>query len=69
VSSFFTFAVGAFLPLIPWLFTSGTAAIIGSVVIGVIASLAVGALLGSFTGRSRVRSALRQLGVSRSPPV
>ena len=64
VSSFFTFAVGAFLPLIPWLFTSGTAAIIGSVVIGVIASLAVGALLGSFTGRSRVRSALRQLGVS-----
>jgi len=69
VSSFFTFAVGAFLPLIPWLFTSGTAAIIGSVVIGVIASLAVGALLGSFTGARGCAPPCASSAFPRSPPV
>jgi vacuolar iron transporter family protein len=59
--SFVTFALGALLPLIPWLLTSGTAAILGSVVVGGVAALAVGALLGAFTGRSKIRSAGRQL--------
>ena len=35
VSSFVTFAVGALLPLIPWFFTRGTAAVVASVVVGV----------------------------------
>ena len=60
-ASFLMFALGALLPLLPWLFTSGTAAIWASVAIGAVAALAVGAVLGRFTGRSRVRSALRQL--------
>ncbi len=64
VSSFFTFALGAFLPLLPWLFTEGTTAVVWSVVIGALAALSVGALLGVFTGRSPVRSALRQLLVA-----
>jgi VIT1/CCC1 family predicted Fe2+/Mn2+ transporter len=60
-ASFLMFAVGAFLPLIPWLFASGTAAIYATVAIGVVASFTVGAVLGRFTGRSTMRSALRQL--------
>ena len=39
-------------------------AIVASVIIGAVAALAVGALLGYFTGRSRVQSAFRQLGVA-----
>jgi vacuolar iron transporter family protein len=62
--SFLSFALGAFLPLLPWLFTSGTAATVGSVVIGALAALVVGWLLGYFTGRSRLHSALRQLSVA-----
>lgn len=60
-SSFVTFALGALLPLLPWLVTSGTAAVLATVVVGAVASLAVGAVLGAFTGRSVARSAGRQL--------
>ena len=60
-SSFLAFAFGAALPLIPWLFWRDAAAIAGSIVITAIAALAVGTLLARFTGRSRVKSALRQL--------
>jgi len=63
-SSFVTFALGAVLPLLPWLVTDGATAILASVAIGVVASLAVGAVLAWFTGRSRWRSALRQLAVA-----
>ncbi len=62
--SFVTFAVGALLPLLPWLWGSGQTAVVGSVAIGAVAALVVGALLGAFTGRSKVRSALRQLAVA-----
>ena len=62
--SFATFALGAFLPLIPWLFVGGGLAAWLSVVIGAAAALTVGALLGRYTGRSKIRSALRQLGVA-----
>jgi VIT1/CCC1 family predicted Fe2+/Mn2+ transporter len=63
-ASFVTFAVGAFIPLAPWLFTSGTAAIVLSVVLGAVASLAVGVVLARFTERPAVVSALRQLTVT-----
>jgi len=62
--SLVTFAFGALLPLLPWFFLSGGAAIVWSIGIGIIAALAVGALLGRFTGRSKVFSALRQLVVA-----
>jgi vacuolar iron transporter family protein len=61
LSSFFTFALGAFIPLLPWLFLKGTAAIVASVVLSAIAAIAIGVVLAAFTHRSVWRSALRQL--------
>ncbi len=63
-ASFVAFAIGAFIPLAPWLFTSGTPAIVLSVVLGAVAALAVGAVLAKFTERRAIMSALRQLGVT-----
>ncbi len=62
--SLVTFGFGALLPLLPWFFIGGTAAIVWSIAIGAASALGVGALLGRFTGRSRMLSALRQLGVA-----
>jgi VIT1/CCC1 family predicted Fe2+/Mn2+ transporter len=63
-ASFVTFAAGAFVPLAPWLFTSGTLAIVLSVVLSGLAALAVGVVLARFTERSPAVSALRQLAVT-----
>jgi VIT1/CCC1 family predicted Fe2+/Mn2+ transporter len=63
-ASFVTFAAGAFIPLVPWLIGSGTAAIVASVVLGAVAAVAVGALLAWFTERPLIPSALRQLAVT-----
>jgi vacuolar iron transporter family protein len=60
-SSFATFAVGAFIPLVPWLITKGNGAIVASVVLSALAALAVGVVLAAFTHRPMLRSALRQL--------
>jgi vacuolar iron transporter family protein len=61
LSSLVAFAIGAGIPLIPWYFMHGTAAVVTSVTLAAIAALVVGAALGFATGRSRVRSALRQV--------
>lgn len=61
VSSFCTFALGALLPLLPWLFGRGSGATLASVGIGAVAALAVGAALSVFTERRWWWSALRQL--------
>ena len=63
-SSFGSFAVGAIVPLLPWFFTSGTVAVVVSIVLGALASLTVGYLVAVFTGRSRLRTAMRQLGIT-----
>jgi VIT1/CCC1 family predicted Fe2+/Mn2+ transporter len=63
-SSFVTFAIGAFVPLLPWLVTSGTTAIVWTVILGAVGALVVGAGLAHFTGRSWLWSALRQLLIS-----
>ena len=63
-SSFATFAVGAVLPLLPWLVARGTGAVIASVVVAAIAALGVGAALAVFTRRSVWRSSIRQLLIS-----
>jgi VIT1/CCC1 family predicted Fe2+/Mn2+ transporter len=62
--SFCAFGIGALLPLLPWFFTGGTGAVIGSIVIGGVAALALGGVIGSFTGRGVVRTALRQLAAA-----
>jgi VIT1/CCC1 family predicted Fe2+/Mn2+ transporter len=56
--------VGAILPLFPWFFTTGSAAVIASVIIGGIAALALGAAIGSMSGRNVAGTALRQLAVA-----
>lgn len=61
VASFFTFSLGALLPLLPFLFGMGTHAVAASIAITVVAALAVGAALSAFTGRPWWWSALRQL--------
>jgi VIT1/CCC1 family predicted Fe2+/Mn2+ transporter len=63
-SSFVSFAVGAFAPLVPWFFGGGRSYVVASVVLGAVAAIAVGAALARFTGRSAVRSAARQLLIS-----
>ncbi len=60
-SSFLAFAVGAILPLIPWLLSEGNAAIVASAIIGVVAAAIVGVALAVFTERSKFRTALRQV--------
>jgi VIT1/CCC1 family predicted Fe2+/Mn2+ transporter len=60
-SSFVMFAFGALLPLIPFFFTEGTAAVVMAGVIAAVALLTVGALTSLLTGRSAVFSAVRQL--------
>jgi VIT1/CCC1 family predicted Fe2+/Mn2+ transporter len=64
VSSFASFALGAFVPLLPWLISRGNGAIVASVVLTVLASVTIGLVLATFTRRSMVRSALRQLVIT-----
>ena len=63
-SSFVMFAIGAFIPLLPWLITTGTKATLWSIVLGAVAAFSVGAALAYFTGRSWLWSASRQLLIS-----
>ena len=63
-ASFVMFAIGAFVPLLPWLITAGTVATLWSVALGTVGALVVGAALAHFTGRSRVWAAGRQLLIS-----
>jgi VIT1/CCC1 family predicted Fe2+/Mn2+ transporter len=64
VVSFVAFALGALLPLLPWFFIGGTAAVVASIVIGAVAALLLGGVIGSFTGRGVVRTGLRQLAAA-----
>jgi VIT1/CCC1 family predicted Fe2+/Mn2+ transporter len=61
VSSFLAFTFGALLPLVPWFFTAGMSAVMGSIVLGAIGALAIGAVIGVSTGRGPVGAAIRQL--------
>jgi VIT1/CCC1 family predicted Fe2+/Mn2+ transporter len=60
-SSFVTFALGAFVPLLPWLLSESWTARGWSLGLTVVAALAIGAFLGRLSGRSLVWAALRQL--------
>jgi VIT1/CCC1 family predicted Fe2+/Mn2+ transporter len=64
LASFVTFAIGAFIPLFPWLYSKGNPALLASVILGGVAALVVGVVLAAFTERPMVRSALRQLAVT-----
>jgi vacuolar iron transporter family protein len=64
VSSFVSFAVGAFIPLIPWLGGRGPGAVWASLILAVIAAAGIGAALSRFTGRPWLFSAVRQVAIA-----
>jgi vacuolar iron transporter family protein len=61
LSSLLAFAAGAFVVVLPYLFTGGTAALYVAIGLVALALFAVGAGIGVLNGRSFVRSGLRQL--------
>ncbi len=63
VSSFGLFTAGAIVPLAPWFFTSGTPAIVISVVGTALASLLVGGWVSRSSGRPVTQGASRQLAI------
>lgn len=60
-SSLVTFALGALVVVLPYLFGGGTAALLAAVGLSVLAMLGVGAILARANRRPVLRSALRQL--------
>jgi VIT1/CCC1 family predicted Fe2+/Mn2+ transporter len=63
-SSLASFTLGAAVPLVPWFFLTGGVAVAVSVVAVALSSLVIGVVLSQATGRSPLRSALRQIVVS-----
>ena len=61
-SSFVAFAVGAIIPLLPWFFGEGSAAVALSAIFGLVAAALVGIAIATFTERSKLRTAARQVG-------
>ena len=64
VSSFFSFALGAVLPLLPWFVTSGSGAVLASVLLGIAGAAGLGVALARFTMGSPVRLALRYTAIA-----
>ena len=60
-SSFASFSIGAFVVVLPYLITGGTAALVCALVLAAFALMAVGAGIGVLTGRGVLRGAVRQL--------
>lgn len=61
VYSFILFAIGAILPVAPFMFTSGTAAILISVAVSAFGLFLIGAAITLFTGRNLWFSGFRQV--------
>jgi len=62
-SSFLAFVIGAFVPVAPYLFTSGSLAWISSASLSCLALFGVGALISIFTARGPLISGLRMLAI------
>ena len=60
-SSFVAFAFGAFVPLLPFLISEGSGAVVASAVLSGIALFAIGAAISYLTGKSWLLSGLRML--------
>ena len=63
VGSFIAFAIGAVIPVIPFLFGGGTTVIAISLGLSLVALFGVGAAVSLLTGRSLLFSGFRQLGI------
>jgi VIT1/CCC1 family predicted Fe2+/Mn2+ transporter len=62
--SFLAFAVGAFVPVLPYLFARGALTIVPAIILGAVALFAVGASLSLFTGRNPLYSGVRMLALA-----
>jgi len=62
--SFLAFAVGAFVPVLPYLFVRGDLTIVPAIILGALALFAVGASLSLFTGRNPLYSGARMLALA-----
>ena len=67
VSSFGAFCVGAVLPLVPWFVAEGAAATLASLVLALVAAVAIGVVIARFTERPWVRVVARQLAFTAVP--
>jgi VIT1/CCC1 family predicted Fe2+/Mn2+ transporter/rubrerythrin len=63
VSSFAMFAVGAMIPIVPFLLTSGLPAVVTSSILAGLVLAGVGGFVGFLSGTSITRSAARMLGL------
>jgi VIT1/CCC1 family predicted Fe2+/Mn2+ transporter len=61
ISSLFSFAIGAFIPLLPWILTGSGNPIVWSIVLAVLAAAVVGGAIGWFTRNGIFKWALRQV--------
>ena len=61
VASFLSFAVGALVPVLPWFAGEGTAAVVASLVLALLAAVALGAAVARMSGHSVRRAAVRQV--------
>ncbi len=60
IASLFTFAAGAFVPLVPWYVVAAAPATIWSIALSGAAACVVGGILGYHTDRNWLRGAIRQ---------
>src|SRR5262249_50898540 len=63
ISSFCAFVIGAFVPMLPYIFTAGSTALILSAVLSCLALFGVGALLSILTARRPIFTGMRMLGI------
>jgi VIT1/CCC1 family predicted Fe2+/Mn2+ transporter len=61
ISSLFSFAIGAFIPLIPWIATPTGNPVVWSIVLAAIVAAAVGGVIGWFTRNGIIKWAVRQV--------
>lgn len=66
-SSFAAFSVGGIVPLAPWFFGGGTAAIVTSLVLGISVAVVVGAVIARSTSRPLHLGVLRQVAFTVTP--
>ncbi|NOT16763.1 MAG: hypothetical protein HOP20_01690 [Sulfuriferula sp.] len=63
ISSFIAFCIGAGIPLLPFVLSSGSKALISGILMTAIALFLVGASISLFTGRHALWGGLRMLGI------
>jgi VIT1/CCC1 family predicted Fe2+/Mn2+ transporter len=63
-SSFASFAAGAFVPVLPFLFSAGTAALVIASLLSGVTLMVVGAAIALLTGRSPLRGGLRMVAIA-----